>query len=89
MSQEIVDAFQRGTEAINRGELDIPELVHPDVVFEPLRSRTEGAFVGHEGMRRFVVDTEEMFEVFNASYPDVRDLGDSCSRSDRSGCAAG
>ena len=76
MSQEIVDAFQRGTEAINRGELDIPEFVHPEVVFEPLRSRTEGAFVGHEGMRRFIADTEEMFEVFNATYTDVRDLGD-------------
>ena len=69
MSQEIVDAFQRGTDAINRGELDIAELVHPEVVFEPLRSRTEGAFVGHEGMRRFVDDTEEMFEVFNALLP--------------------
>ena len=77
MSQEIVDAFRRGTDAINRGELDIPELVHPEVVFEPQRSRTEGAFVGHDGMRHFVTDTAEMFEVFNASYPDVRDLGDS------------
>jgi ketosteroid isomerase-like protein len=76
MSQEIVDVFQRGTEAINRGELDIPAFVHPEVVFEPQRSRTEGAFVGHEGMRRFIADTEEMFEVFNATYTDVRDLGD-------------
>ncbi len=49
MSQEIVDAFQRGT---------------------------EGAFVGHEGMRHFIADTEEMFEVFQASYTDVRDRGD-------------
>ena len=77
MSQENVDAFRRGTDAINRGELDIPALVHPEAVFEPLRSRTEGAFVGHEGMRRFMADTEEMFEVFHASYPDIRDLGDS------------
>ncbi len=72
-----MDAFRRGTDAINRGELDIPELVHPEVVFEPLRSGTEGAFVGHEGMRRFIADTEEMFELFHASYPDIRDLGDS------------
>jgi len=76
MSQEIVDAFRRGTDAINGGGLEL-ESIHPDVVFEPLRSRTEGAFVGHEGMRRFVADTEEMFEVFQASYPDVRDLGES------------
>ena len=71
MSQEIVDAFRRGTDAINRGELDIAELVHPEVVFEPLRSLTEGAFVGHEGMRRFLDDTTEMFEVFKVNY--VRD----------------
>jgi ketosteroid isomerase-like protein len=75
MSQEIVDAFRRGTDAINAGGLEI-ESIHPEVVFEPLRSRTEGAFVGHDGMRRFIEDTHEMFEVFHASYPDVRDLGD-------------
>jgi ketosteroid isomerase-like protein len=77
MSQENLDAFRRGTEAISRGEtVDIPALVHPDAVFEPLRSGTEGAFVGHEGMRRFIADTEEMFEIFQISYTDVRDLGD-------------
>jgi ketosteroid isomerase-like protein len=76
MSQESVDAFRRGTDAINRGDLDIEELIHPEVVFEPLRSRTEGAFVGHEGMRRFIADTEDMFEVFQADYTEVRDLGE-------------
>jgi ketosteroid isomerase-like protein len=77
MSQENVDAFRRGTDAISRGDLvDIPETVHPEAVFEPLRSGTEGAFVGHDGMRRFIADTEEMFAVFRISYTDVRDLGD-------------
>ena len=76
MSQEIVDAFRRGTDAMNRGELDIEAMTHPEVVFEPLRSLTEGAFVGHEGMRRFVDDTADMFELFTATYPDIRDLGD-------------
>lgn len=76
MSQENVDAFRRSTDALNRGEVDIPKLVHPEAVFEPLRSGTEGAFVGHEGMRRFLADTEDMFEIFQASYTDIRDLGD-------------
>jgi ketosteroid isomerase-like protein len=77
MSQENVDAFQRGADAISRGEVvDIPQLVHPDAVFEPLRSATEGPYVGHEGMRRFIADTEEMFELFKISYTDIRDLGD-------------
>jgi ketosteroid isomerase-like protein len=77
MSQENVEAFRRGADAISRGDVvDIPELVHPEAVFEPLRSATEGAYVGHEGMRRFIADTEEMFEVFQISYTDIRDLGD-------------
>jgi ketosteroid isomerase-like protein len=77
MSQENVDAFRRGADAISRGDtLDIPEFVHPDAVFEPLRAGTEGAFLGHEGMRRFIADTEEMFAVFRISYTDIRDLGD-------------
>jgi ketosteroid isomerase-like protein len=76
MSQENVDAFRRSTDAMNRGEVDIPKLVHPEAVFEPLRSGTEGAFIGHEGMRRFLADTEDMFEIFQASYTDIRDLGD-------------
>jgi ketosteroid isomerase-like protein len=77
MSQENVEAFRRGTDAISRGDVvDIPELVHPDAVFEPLRSGTEGPFLGHDGMRRFIADTEEMFEVFEISYREIRDLGD-------------
>jgi len=77
MSQENVDAFRRGMEAISRGDLlDIPETIHPEAVMEPLRSGTEGPFVGHDGMRRFITDTEEMFELFRVSLTDVRDLGD-------------
>jgi ketosteroid isomerase-like protein len=45
-------------------------------LFEPLRAQTEGAFVGPEGMRRFLADTAEAFDLFKATYPDIRDLGD-------------
>jgi ketosteroid isomerase-like protein len=72
-----IDAFLRGVDAINR--LDVTAVlgfVDEDTVFEPLRSQTEGAFVGAEGMRRFLADTAETFELFKATYPDVRDLGD-------------
>jgi ketosteroid isomerase-like protein len=76
MSQENVDAFLRATDAISRREgVHIPQLVHPDAVLETPRSGTEGPFVGHEGMRRFIADTEELFEVYRISYTDVRDLG--------------
>jgi hypothetical protein len=51
------------------------DMVSEETVFEPLRSQTEGAFVGPEGMRRFLADTAETFDLFKASYPDIRDLG--------------
>lgn len=72
-----IEVFLRGVDAINRLDVRVLlETVDEDTVFEPLRSGTEGAFVGPEGMRRFLADTAETFELFKASYTDVRDLGD-------------
>ena len=69
--------FLRGNDAINRLDVEgVLALVDEDTVFEPLRSQTEGAFVGVEGMRRFLADTDEAFDLFKATYPDIRDLGD-------------
>jgi SnoaL-like protein len=72
-----IELFLRGMDAVNR--MDAPVLlamVDEQSVFEPLRSATEGAFVGPEGMRRFLADTAESFDLFKASYTDVRDLGE-------------
>jgi ketosteroid isomerase-like protein len=64
-------------DAINRGDAPVTlGLVDEETVFEPLRAATEGAYVGPEGMRRFLADTAETFDVFKASYTDIRDLGD-------------
>jgi ketosteroid isomerase-like protein len=72
-----IEAFLRGVDAINRLDVHaVLALTHDECVFEPLRSQTEGAFVGHEGMRRFLADTAQTFELFKATYPDLRDLGD-------------
>jgi ketosteroid isomerase-like protein len=72
-----IEAFLRGVDAINRLDVHaVLSLTHEECVFEPLRSQTEGAFVGHEGMRRFLADTALTFEMFKATYPDLRDLGD-------------
>jgi ketosteroid isomerase-like protein len=76
-SPDHIELFLRGNDAINR--LDVEgalALVNEDTVFEPLRSQTEGAFIGREGMRRFLADTAEAFDLFKATYPDIRDLGD-------------
>lgn len=76
MSDENVATFQRIIEAFARGDLDQAlRDVDPEVVFEPQRAATEGAFVGHAGVRRFWEDTQEMFEVFDADYGEVRDIG--------------
>jgi ketosteroid isomerase-like protein len=77
MASEDIEAFLRGVDAINRGDAEVTvDLVHEETVFEPLRAATEGAFVGPEGMRRFLADTAETFELFKASYTDIRELGD-------------
>jgi ketosteroid isomerase-like protein len=77
LTPEHIQAFLRGVDAINRFDATaVLALTHEECVFEPLRSQTEGAFVGHEGMRRFLADTAETFGLFKASYTDVRDLGD-------------
>ena len=65
-----MDAMNRMDASVLLGMLD------EQSVFEPLRSATEGAFVGPEGMRRFLADTAEAFDLFKASYTDVRDLGE-------------
>jgi ketosteroid isomerase-like protein len=75
MAREDVEAFRRGTELINAGDPAAADEVHEDAVFEPLRAQMEGAYIGREGMLRFLRDTEEAFEMFTASYPDVQDLG--------------
>ena len=79
MSQENMEAFRRGTDALERGAFDaalLDELVDPDVIFEPLRAPVSGVYRGHDGIRRFIADTAESFDLFRFDRTDVRDLGD-------------
>lgn len=77
MSQENVEVVRRGAEAIGRAdEASVLELAAEDVVFEPLRSSVEGAYRGHDGLRRFMRDTAANFDLFEVEYDDLRDLGD-------------
>ncbi len=76
MSQENVETFRRVTDAINRADVEaVLAETHPEIVFEPQRTATEGAYLGHEGVRRWLADTAATFELFRAEYPDVRDFG--------------
>jgi uncharacterized protein len=77
MSEENVELFRRGTDALERGDLAlVEELVDPDVIFEPLRAPVSGAYRGHEGIRQFIADTAESFDIFRFDRPEIRDLGD-------------
>ena len=72
-----MELFHRVTAAINRGDVEYG-VRHSteDVVIIAARSAIEGPFVGHEGVRKFFADNATNFEVFQARYNDVRDLGE-------------
>jgi hypothetical protein len=77
MATRNVDTFLRAADATNRGDADaLVAVTHPEAVAEPIRAATEGAYVGHDGVRRFIADTAATFELFRADYPDVRELED-------------
>jgi ketosteroid isomerase-like protein len=77
MSQPNVDAFLAAVQAITRGDVEgVVRLAAQDAVFLPLRSVVEGGYHGQHGLRKFLQDDAQTFEVFRADYDDVRDLGD-------------
>lgn len=77
MSLENVETFLAGAEAINRGDIEgLLDTFDEAVVFLPLRSSLQGGYSGHDGVRRYLADTAEMFEAFFLEYGELRDLGD-------------
>jgi ketosteroid isomerase-like protein len=74
MSQENVEVVRALLDAWNRDdETALLACLVLDVVWIAARSDTEGAFYGHEGMRRFRLDTFENFEMFEPRF-ELRDL---------------
>jgi ketosteroid isomerase-like protein len=77
MSQENVERFRRGAAALKSGDLDaVLDEVAEDVEWIAARSAVEGPYQGHAGLRRFMADTAESFEVFEPEWHELRDLGD-------------
>ena len=77
MSQQNVDAFRHFMEAFERRDFDAwVEAFHPDVDFIPQRAPIQGTFRGHDGIRTFLADNEESFDVFRLEYDYVRAVGD-------------
>jgi ketosteroid isomerase-like protein len=72
-----VELFMRGARVFGQGDVDEAlKLCSDEIEFYALRSATEGPYRGHDGIRAFLADTQESFDVFEPEYDDVRDLGD-------------
>ena len=80
MSQENVDAVEVGMAAVTGGDVAaLVELSDPVVEFDSFLARVsggDGAYRGHEGLRRYVRDLAEAWEWFRPEVSECRDLGD-------------
>ena len=81
MSRENVEIVRRGFEAANRRDVGaMIELLDPEIEWHSaLLMSLEGeaaVYRGHEGIRAFFGDLDELFDSVHAAYPEIRDLGD-------------
>ena len=81
MSQEDVEAFERGVDAINRGDIEaLLEVLDPEVEWQDVFALMLGGetriYRGHEGVRKLFGDLYESFAETNSNYSEIRDLGD-------------
>ena len=80
MSQENVEAFKRGDDAFNRGDVEaVVELTHPEVewydVLEQMLGGVATAYRGHEGIREVFGNLSGAFAEIHTEYLEIRDLG--------------
>jgi ketosteroid isomerase-like protein len=77
VSQENVEVIRRCDAAISRGDVDSFLLgIHPDVEFVPRRAAVQGNYHGHAGMRKYIAENDESFDLFEVGNTEFRDLGD-------------
>jgi ketosteroid isomerase-like protein len=77
MSQENIEIIRRCDEAISRVDTDAFLLgIHPDVEFIPRRAAVQGTHHGHSGMRKYISENAESFDLFEVRNREFRDLGD-------------
>jgi ketosteroid isomerase-like protein len=81
MSQENVEAFKRGLEAGNRGDIEAlleeldPEVEWHSALHALMRGDTT-VYRGHDGVREMLGDLNEAFGEIQIEMPEIRDLGD-------------
>ena len=81
MSQENVNAFKRGLEAGNRGDVEtLLEVLDPEVAWHSalhaLLAGEATVFRGHDGVREMLRDLDEAFDEIHIELSEIRDLGD-------------
>ena len=81
MSQENVEAFTRGLEAGNRGDVEtLLEVLDPEVAWHSALHALLGGeatvYRGHAGVREMLRDLYEAFDEIEIEISEVRDLGD-------------
>jgi ketosteroid isomerase-like protein len=81
MSKENVEAFKRGLEAGNRGDVGaLLDELHPKIewhsALHALMGGQETVFRGHNGVRRMLRDLNETFAEVHIEMWEFRDLGD-------------
>jgi ketosteroid isomerase-like protein len=81
MSRENVEAFRRGLEAGNRGDVEgLLEELDPDVewhsALHALLGGEQTVFRGHDGVREMLRDLDEAFGEIHIEMTEIRDLGD-------------
>ena len=81
MSQENLEAFSRGTDAFNRGDIEawLAELdseVEWHSALPGLLTTGGGVYRGHEGLRDMVRELDDALDELTVEYSEIRDLGD-------------
>jgi len=81
MSKENVEAFKRGLEAGNRGDVDgLLDELHPEIewhsALHALMGGQQTVFRGHAGVRRMIGDLYDTFAEVRIEMSELRDLGD-------------
>ncbi len=81
MSQENVEAFKRGLEAGNRGDVEtLLEVLDPEVAWQSALQTLLGGeatvYRGHDGIREMLRDLYEAFDEIHIEISEIRDLGD-------------
>jgi ketosteroid isomerase-like protein len=77
MAEDYVALAMAYVGAMNDGDTErVLGLVDPQIRFVPARAGTEGVFIGHDGMRRFMDDTRESFALFEGAIAELIEIED-------------